>query len=222
MLYQKIRWQIAQHFELRWWKRYLKGKNKLDYLFWKKMYWKNNILDNIEGTVNLKPTQHILDAGCGPAGIFITLSHYQVTAADPLIYAYASQLLHFSPQDYPWVKFQNKGIEQISGKEYAKKFDTIFCLNALNHVKNIELSLQNLLNALKPNGYIVLTLDAHKYNKAQKIFKTLPGDILHPHQYTLQQYQQLLLRHNTSICLCKLLKKQFLFNHYLIVVQKCT
>jgi hypothetical protein len=34
-----LRWKIAQWFELQWWKRYLSGKSKEEYIAWKTNYW---------------------------------------------------------------------------------------------------------------------------------------------------------------------------------------
>ena len=88
-----MRWKIAQWFEQRWWKSYLADKNPQDYLDWKKSYWKVFIAKLDLEHPNEKA---ILDAGCGPAGIFIHLEGNQVTATDPLIDGYEKHLDHFN------------------------------------------------------------------------------------------------------------------------------
>ena len=65
-----LRWQIAQWFELRWWRRYLSGKDKERYYSWKKQYW-NDLLEQIADVLPYKELGSIADLGCGPAGIFI-------------------------------------------------------------------------------------------------------------------------------------------------------
>ena len=67
-----LQWKIAQSAELRWWKNYLKDKDPDDYKKEKLAYWKkvlaplDSLVSNIEGL-------DVLDAGCGPAGIFMAL-----------------------------------------------------------------------------------------------------------------------------------------------------
>ncbi|MEM6726326.1 MAG: class I SAM-dependent methyltransferase [Bacteroidota bacterium] len=79
------RWRLAQAAEIRWWQRYLRKKEPESYLSWKRDYWEN-FLEKIQCIV---PSQaHILDAGCGPAGIFTIFPENQVTAIDPLLYHY--------------------------------------------------------------------------------------------------------------------------------------
>ena len=78
----KFRWKIAQFFEAWWWRNYLRGKSIPDYLEWKRQYWWA-FLEKIE--LNVGPEANILDAGCGPAGIFILFPENKVTAVDPLL-----------------------------------------------------------------------------------------------------------------------------------------
>ncbi|MEO6151222.1 MAG: hypothetical protein ABIP28_13720, partial [Mucilaginibacter sp.] len=97
-----LRWRVAQLFEARWWKKYLAHKDVTTYLKWKRGYWQN-VLERIGKNLNMQPGQHILDAGCGPAGIFIILDEYKVTAVDPLLDTYSATLPHFKPGMYPYV-----------------------------------------------------------------------------------------------------------------------
>mgnify|MGYP000653264023 CR=1 FL=1 len=56
------RWHIAQFFEIRWWRRYLKHRDKSGYLNWKRGYW----LDFLQKSdLQLPPGARVLDAGCG-------------------------------------------------------------------------------------------------------------------------------------------------------------
>ena len=115
-----MRWMIAQFFEIRWWKRYLDHQEVDDYLTRKKAYW-NQIL-------SICPFQashgdHILDAGCGPAGIFMNLQSYEVDAVDPLIGQYEQHLAHFSQKSYPNTRFHESPIEEF---EVKKTYDIVF------------------------------------------------------------------------------------------------
>lgn len=185
--YANLRWRLAQSAEIRWWRWYLRPQEPEDYLKRKRAYW-NRIMQ--QTGIRCEPEEAVLDAGCGPAGIFIALPECRVTAIDPLIEEYA-RLLHFNPQDYPNVQFQAIAIEDLQA---CAAYQHIFCLNAINHVADLELALSKLQLALRPDGCCWLSVDAHRSKLAQKIFTALPGDILHPHQYTLDQYQELTKR----------------------------
>lgn len=210
-----LRWKIAQWFELRWWMRYLSAKDKLKYLEWKRNYW-TELLNSLPITKDFSG-KSVLDAGCGPAGIFIALPESSITAIDPLVDRYESSLQTFSKTDYPNVCFINKPIEAYTAD---RKFDMVFCMNAINHTRNIDAAFDNLVNVLKANGDLVVTIDVHNYKGFQLLFKAIPGDILHPHQYTLQQYKTMLTSRNLNITHTALVKRGLLFNHYVIVATK--
>lgn len=211
-----LRWLIAQKAEIRWWKNYLNGKNVEEYLVWKKNYW-TDLLTKIKTPLELENKDlEILDAGCGPAGIFINLSN-KVTAIDPLLDKYQSELLHFNPENYPTVNFKNISIESF---ETPDKFDLIFCMNAINHVSNIDLSYSNLISKLKPNGLFIVSTDAHNYSILKYLFRLLRWDILHPCQYDLAEYEQFLIDYKLTILETHLLKRDFIFSYYMQVAVK--
>jgi 2-polyprenyl-6-hydroxyphenyl methylase/3-demethylubiquinone-9 3-methyltransferase len=93
----KLRWQIAQAAEIRWWKSYLKKKDTTAYRTWKTAYWKQLLSELHEQP---SPDTRCLDAGCGPAGIFLALEQQRVYAIDPLLDQY-QQLPHFQPARSP-------------------------------------------------------------------------------------------------------------------------
>lgn len=210
----KLRWQLAQALEIRWWRNYLHGKEKEDYLTWKRSYW-TTFLEKID--VHLHPQERVLDAGCGPAGIFLILSEQQVTAVDPLLESYAQQLEHFQYADYPYVEFIASPLEEF---QVSSPYDTVFCLNAINHVRNLSMSFDKLVEATRPGGRLIVSIDAHNYKLFKRIFQLLPGDALHPHQYTLEEYQRMLSQRGCTINYTVLYQEEFLFNYYVIVATK--
>ncbi len=211
---KKWRWKFAQYLEIKWWKDYLESKDVDEYLAWKKKYW----IDFISKIPNLPELKNlsILDAGCGPAGIFTILESNQVDAIDPLLDKYKT-LAHFNSANYPYTKFTTQTIEQLTIQE---KYDVIFCLNAINHVENIELAYRQLAKALKPNGILVVSIDAHRNTFLHKLFKLLPGDVLHPHQYNLAEYETFLSSNQIKLFPPILLKKEFIFDYYLTYGKK--
>ncbi|MDX1940116.1 MAG: class I SAM-dependent methyltransferase [Saprospiraceae bacterium] len=205
------RWKIAQSAEIRWWQHYLHNKDETQYLAAKKTYW-HRFLNALQ--IDIQANEQILDAGCGPAGIFMIFNENLVDAIDPLIDQY-EYLRHFNKNDYPNVRFYKKSLESI---EYQKKYDIIFCLNAINHVADLEKSLDNLIKILATNGRLIMSIDVHKNNFLKRIFRLIPGDILHPHQHSLTDYLQMLEHRGCKIEKTICLKTGQIFNYVAIVV----
>ncbi|HVZ24602.1 MAG TPA: class I SAM-dependent methyltransferase [Sediminibacterium sp.] len=80
-----------------------------------------------------KQADYVLDAGCGPAGIFIALKDQQVHAIDPIPDKYR-QLPHFQPAQYPWTRFEQMLMENLHVQD---TYDRIYCLNDINQVSDL-------------------------------------------------------------------------------------
>jgi 2-polyprenyl-3-methyl-5-hydroxy-6-metoxy-1,4-benzoquinol methylase len=209
----KLRWKIAQAAEIRWWRSYLKGKPEADYLQWKNKYWQNLLQQ-----IGLEPRkkERILDAGCGPAGIFMTLKEQQVDALDPLLDQYEDKLVHFSKNQYPNVRFFSLALEDFAE---AIPYDTVFCLNAINHVSDLNLCFDKLVAHTKAGGQLVVSIDAHNWSFFRHLFRLIPGDILHPHQYNLEEYKNFLTQRNCIIENVVLMDSTFIFDYYVLVAR---
>ena len=208
------RWRFAQFLEIRWWKRYLSDKDPEQYLIWKKKYWQDLLAEL--NSIEWHPEDQVLDAGCGPAGIFIALDNYQVKAVDPLLDAY-KQLPHFRSDKFPHVSFETRPIESLNQGE---KFDIVFCLNAINHVSDIRLAYDNLCNSVQEHGQLIVSIDAHRFQILKKIFQLLPGDVLHPHQYDLKEYERFLTERGFKIKQTLLKTPGNIFDYYVQVATK--
>ena len=213
------RWRIAQSFEILWWKRYLKNKPKEDYLHWKSQYWRNFLHEiNLGYLLDVSMEQKtILDAGCGPAGIFTVLDNHSVIGLDPLMEAYTKNVSQFLQADYKHVSFLNQSIETFEGHGI---FDYVFCLNAINHVENLKKSINSLVESTKEDGTLIISVDAHRSKLLQRIFALLPGDILHPHQYTLQQYTSIFKNQGIEVQNVILKKREPIFDYYVLLLKK--
>ncbi|MBV9986401.1 MAG: methyltransferase domain-containing protein [Chitinophagaceae bacterium] len=209
------KWRLAQTLEYKWWQRYLGNKDPEQYLHWKKKYWET-LLQTISPYLNISPADRIMDAGCGPAGIFIIFGQNQVVAVDPLLDKYR-QLPHFDPGQYPNTSFRAIPIEQI---DELAGYDVIFCLNAINHVKDISLCYRKLSQALKPGGTLVISTDAHKHNFLRKLFRLIPGDMLHPVQQNIDEYLALLSDQKLELVANILYKKERIFDYYISIARK--
>jgi 2-polyprenyl-6-hydroxyphenyl methylase/3-demethylubiquinone-9 3-methyltransferase len=211
-----LKWNLAQKAELRWWENYLKGKNIDEYHAWKKEYWQK-LLDMISISCPVSAGMSLLDAGCGPAGIFMNLQDCKVDALDPLLDMYDAKLPHFKKANYPHVNFLSFPLEELPEQ---KQYDIVFCMNAINHVSELQQCYNLLAAAVKPGGKLVITIDAHNSGFFKRLFRILPGDILHPHQYDLEEYENFLTERNFKILQHEKLKKEFFFNHYMQVAEK--
>jgi 2-polyprenyl-6-hydroxyphenyl methylase/3-demethylubiquinone-9 3-methyltransferase len=208
-----LKWNIAQRIELLWWKRYLKEKDADEYRTWKKQYWEE-VLETIRTALPIQPGMSVLDAGCGPAGIFMNLEHCAVDAVDPLINSYERDLPHFRRDLYPFVNFHNTPVEEFVS---PKQYDIVFSTNAINHVSDIDRSYSVLSGMVKPGGALVITVDAHNYTFFKHLFRLIPGDILHPHQYDADEYSAFFPADKYSLMLKKSLRREFFFSHYVLV-----
>lgn len=211
------KWRIAQWLEYRWWQRYLQEKDPRAYLAWKTDYWRQ-LLQELAAHYPQKEGLDILDAGCGPAGIFMVLQGHRVHAIDPLLDKYR-QLPHFLPDEYPWVRFEQMPLESLDA---ANVYDRIYCLNAINHVRNLDACYDNLVSATKPGGYLVISTDAHRYTFLKKLFQWIPGDALHPVQMDIAEYTRKLTERNMDIIANILYKKAGIFNYYITIARKRT
>lgn len=212
-----LRWRTAQFFETLWWKNYLAKKDVTEYLKYKTLYW-HKVLDSIYSEVKPNQNDYILDAGCGPAGIFIALKdNHKVMAFDPLLEKYNQNLKHFKFNMYPTVKFKTDTLESFRTDD---QFDIVFCMNAINHVSELDKAFLTLHQLTKTGGKIVVSIDAHNKPFFKHLFRLQPADILHPHQYDLEEYKGMLTSLNCNVTLSVLVKEEFLFNHYILVAEK--
>ncbi len=211
-----VRWKVAQFAEIRWWKKYLGPKDLSAYLSWKKNYW-IELLEQILPHLKLEAGERVLDAGCGPAGINMVLTNHSVDAIDPLLDSYKEKLQMPKESAFPHVNFKNIALENVEEKD---TYQAVFCLNVINHVANIKASLLNIIRAIKPGGSLVLTVDAHNWQLFRILFGLIPGDILHPHQYKLDEYKQLVENRGCVITYTKLVKREFIFSYYLLIAER--
>lgn len=213
-----MRWSIAQAAEIRWWQKYLKNKQPAVYLEWKKSYWRGFCADCGLDTSTFGAC---LDAGSSLAGIFTILTTQACVAIDPLMQEYARLLPDFfNPSWYPNTDFRAMRLEALAEHEV---YDTVFCINVINHVQDIRLVINNLWASLKPNGRLVLSVDTHNWAFFRHLFRILPLDILHPHQYYLPEYVGMI----SEICQTSPdavrvvhLKKAFFFDYYALIITK--
>jgi 2-polyprenyl-3-methyl-5-hydroxy-6-metoxy-1,4-benzoquinol methylase len=210
-----LKWKIAQGFEIRWWRNYLKKKDPAEYAVWKRAYWQK-YLSRLASHVTLNAGDRILDAGCGPAGIFMVLESYGPDAFDPLLDEY-EKLPHFKRSMYPTVGFS---VDTLEGYRPEAAYDAVFCMNAINHVDDLAASYDALAAATKPGGTLVVTTDAHKSGFFKFLFRLIPGDILHPHQYDEAEYTAMLTQRGFTVVDSQKMESDFFFFRVMQVAKK--
>jgi SAM-dependent methyltransferase len=213
---KKIRWQVAQTAELLWWQRYLQHRSPEDYLAWKTQYWRT-LLTKIGQTVPSDPAYRVLDAGCGPAGIFMIFDTQAVDALDPLLSSYEAKLPHFRQAHYPNVTFLNQSLETLDAPE---QYDLIFSFNAINHVQDLPRALDALIASAKKGATLVISTDAHNHGWLKPIFRALPGDVLHPQQHGREDYEKMLTDRLCTIQKTIIYDKTFIFDYLIFICVK--
>jgi hypothetical protein len=136
---------------------------------------------------------------------------------DPLLESYKNQLPYFNPLNFENVFFQSARVEDYTGVE---QYDIVFSLNVINHVTDIKKATGTLYNSCKTGGKLVLSADAHNFTFLKTVFRFLHIDILHPHQFTLNEYKSLLENTGFEILGNKCLKKGFIFDYIVFVAKK--
>jgi 2-polyprenyl-6-hydroxyphenyl methylase/3-demethylubiquinone-9 3-methyltransferase len=209
-----VRWKIAQFVELFWWKRYLGKKDHREYSNWKRTYWEEFLARLNLGSLE---NSRIMDVGCGPAGINTVLSQSkELVAIDPLLDSYMT-LDYFDASEYPWVEYHSKSLENFDSE---KRFDMIFCINAINHVANIEVAFEKLIKLLHTDGTLILSSDVHRFPWLKTLFRIFPGDILHPQQHDLNDYLRLIKRKNCKTFRNFRMKRELIFDYQVFIIKK--
>jgi len=204
-----LRWQIAQFLERRWWQRYLREKSPESYLEDKRAYWKRTLSELGWETV---PGRKVLDAGCGPAGVYIYVCEVEeVTALDPLLESYEADLSIFRRADYPKVTFLTQPLEEPLAEDSG--FEAVYCFNAINHVSDWDAAIDTLTAQARPGTRMLMTSDVHRHKLLLPIFKGLPGDALHPQQHGPEAYRSALKQRGWRIEREDVLRVEAIFNY---------
>lgn len=212
---QHFRWQLAQRFENWWWQNFTRRKEPQQYRQSKTEYWRD-FLQQLQLHPN-ELAEPMIDIGCGPAGIFTLFKESSITAVDPLLEAYQSNLSIFDPKLYPQVHFKAMPFEDLP---VERPYSTVFCLNALNHFRSLEHSLTKLGELTAPGGTLVFSIDCHNYRLLKPLYRTLQFDVLHPHQYDLAEYQKMLEQQGFTILRTHRFIRRFTFDYVGLVAQK--
>jgi len=110
----------------------------------------NNYLPNLEGKT-------ILDIGANNGYYMFKLAAYNpklVLGIDPVIHNYAQFNFLQKLANIPSLRFELLGIEHL--KFFKEYFDVIFSMGIIYHHRNPIEQLQDIRNALRPSGTVIL------------------------------------------------------------------
>ena len=112
------------------------------------------ILNNFDKPIKKK---HVLDIGCGGGLISESLAktNAQVTGIDENIYNIKQAKEHAKINSLK-ITYKNQSLDSFF-KKNKKKFDLILCLEVLEHVDNVEKTIEKISKLMNPDGTLILS-----------------------------------------------------------------
>ncbi len=148
-----IRWQEAQAYEAAGWVQHWQGATDDRNGEHKRGF--NNYRDLPKNLGDL------LEVGCGPFTQTRTILKDRIaksiTLLDPLLLQYANCVQNCTYKNGQLDGQEAKRVNaRVEDMEFSDEFDTIICINVLEHVLNARKVLNNITEALRPGGLAVL------------------------------------------------------------------
>ena len=112
------------------------------------------ILNNFDKPITKK---NVLDIGCGGGLIseLLAKTNAQVTGIDENIYNIKQAKEHAKINSLK-ITYKNQSLD-LFFKKNKKKFDLILCLEVLEHVDNVEKTIEKISKLMNPDGTLILS-----------------------------------------------------------------
>jgi SAM-dependent methyltransferase len=123
-------------------------------------------------------------------GHFITLSDYNEDYCDKLNSEFSSSK---NVREIIRIDLLHPQFE-IQFESYKNRFDSIFHLNVIEHIKDDRLALKNCSYLLKPGGHIVVLAPAGSW-----LYSSFDKQLGHYRRYSLASMKELLIKEKFSI-----------------------
>lgn len=142
--------------------------------------------------------KNILDAGCGTGHLTLELLQegFNVVATD-----YSEELVDFAKDMLNQAGFSSDIFQlDLCDNETLKKeyFDTIICLDVIEHIDKDVLALQNLTSALKPGGILIISVPALNF-----LYSNRDKEIGHFRRYSKPEFQNKLISVNLEVTMIR-------------------
>lgn len=137
----------------------------------------------IRDTIQAKPKENILDAGCGTGYLlnFITPNRSYGFGID-----ISSTAIKEAKKTFPRFSFQKGSLLKLPYKNNF--FDKVYSFNVIEHIENQDLAIKELMRVLKPGGIIVLGTN-DKNSLSWKLFCLFyGGDPTHKHEFSSNEF----------------------------------
>ena len=131
--------------------------------------------------------QRLLEVGCGIGNMTVYFRHLSLVVGLDLLQSsvvYVTQHL----ADYPNIRIHRGDITSANtvAQLMPYAFDTVMCLNVLEHIRDDTLALHNMADLLQPGGHLLLFVPAGMY-----MFGSLDVALGHHRRYEKQELHQL-------------------------------
>jgi SAM-dependent methyltransferase len=173
------RWQVAQEYELNWWKRY---DNDVE---WYQVF-SQEVQTFVKPYLEINKETKILEIGAGPAGALTSLPSNHKYAIDPLEDYFSTRK--------EWTQIRDPKVLYQTGKGEALPyqddfFDLIIIDNALDHCENPILVLDEIHRVLKKGGVIFFRQSVYHWwgRWIRKVVELMALDKGHPFTFGKMQ-----------------------------------
>ncbi len=132
--------------------------------------------------------QRVLEIGAGTGNLTMQLIPRKLYYASDINPHYLTYLENLVP-DHPYLRVGYTDGEKHDSFPLNEKFDTVICLNVVEHLENDFGALRNILDALEENGRAIVLVPC-----GPKLYGTLDKVLGHFRRYTQPQFKELAAR----------------------------
>jgi glycosyltransferase involved in cell wall biosynthesis len=132
--------------------------------------------------------ERVLEIGAGTGNLTMQLIPRKLYYASDINPHYLTYLERLIP-DHPYLRVGYTDGEKHDSYPVEEKFDTVICLNVVEHLENDLGALQNILDALQENGRAIVLVPC-----GPRLYGTLDTVLGHYRRYTKPQLQDVATR----------------------------